>query len=438
GVNAAINSGAFMLQHRDHGGETGWGEPNYGNSDLDNLTNTMFVFVNSTNCLTGRYNWTDGECFTEKFHRIDYGALGVNSASNVSYSFVNDTYIWGMFDYLWAHFDVGYPFFDMIGYDNLSPCMAMTSGKYYLEASWFPDTVGVGSLRDPTYHLFHHHGDAFINLYSEMPQRLTVSHLPVLLEGQTSFTVTANDSSIIALTVNGEIIGVAEGTGSSVNITIPSQTSPNTMKVTVTKANYYRYEADVPVISGGPYVSYLKSTIDDVAGGNGDGIINPGETIDWEIWVKNYGIDGASSVYGLLSFSNPYINISVDSSWYGDISSGDSANGSVSYIFSIANNCPDGYSASFDLDVHDLNDTIWYSHPSITVYAPVLAIDDFVIDGSGNGRLDPGETTDIVVTLKNEGGADALSVTGYLSENSPYVDVPDPDGSFGDITSGGT
>ncbi|MCK4233664.1 hypothetical protein KAX75_04495, partial [candidate division WOR-3 bacterium] len=303
GVNAAINSGAFMLQHRDHGGETGWSEPNYGNSDLDNLTNTMFVFVNSTNCLTGRYNWTDGECFTEKFHRIDYGALGVNAASNVSYSFVNDTYIWGMFDCLWAYFDVGYPFFDMIGYDNLMPCMAMTSGKYYLEASWFPDTVGTGSLRNPTYHLFHHHGDVFINLYSEMPQRLTVSHLPVLLEGQTSFTVTANDSSIIALTVNGEIIGVAEGTGSSVNITIPSQTSPNTMKVTVTKANYYRYEADVPVISGGPYVSYLKSTIDDVAGGNGDGIINPGETIDWEIWVKNYGIDGASSVYGLLSFS---------------------------------------------------------------------------------------------------------------------------------------
>ncbi|MCK4585483.1 hypothetical protein KAU13_08715, partial [candidate division WOR-3 bacterium] len=298
GVNAAINSGAFMLQHRDHGGETGWSEPPYHNSDLDYLTNTMFVFVNSTNCLTGRYNWS-GECFAEKFHRIDYGALGVNAASNVSYSFVNDTYIWGMFDCLWSHFDVGYPFFDMIGYDNLRPCMAMTSGKYYLEASWFPDAVGVGSLRDPTYHLFHHHGDAFITLYSEVPQNLTVSHQSVLYSSQVAFPVSANDFSVISLTVNGEIIGVAEGTGGVVSITIPSQTPLDTMKVTVTKANYYRYEEDVPIIpSSGPYVGYLKSTVDDVTGGNGDGIVNPGETINWEIWLKNYSIYDANSIYG--------------------------------------------------------------------------------------------------------------------------------------------
>ncbi|MEZ5198797.1 MAG: hypothetical protein R2764_21200 [Bacteroidales bacterium] len=29
GINNAINSGSFMLQHRDHGYEQGWGEPDY-------------------------------------------------------------------------------------------------------------------------------------------------------------------------------------------------------------------------------------------------------------------------------------------------------------------------------------------------------------------------------------------------------------------------
>ncbi|GAH00360.1 unnamed protein product, partial [marine sediment metagenome] len=65
-------------------------------------------------------------------------------------------------------------------------------------------------------------------------------------------------------------------------------------------------------------------------------------------------------------------------------------------------------------------------------------MNDFIVDPSGDQRLDPGETADLVVTLSNIGGEDAPSVTGYLFENSPYVDIPDPDGSFGDIISGGT
>ena len=56
------------------------------------------------------------------------------------------------------------------------------------------------------------------------------------------------------------------------------------MKVTVTKANYYRYEVDVPVTSSTyPYVTISGTLIDDNAGGNNDGIVNPGESI-------NYGV----------------------------------------------------------------------------------------------------------------------------------------------------
>jgi len=256
-INAAINSGAFIVQHRDHGSEIGWSEPDYDTTDLNGLTNTMFTWVNSTNCLTGRYHWSN-QCFTEKFHRITNGALGVNGASSVSFSFVNDTYIWGMFDCLWPEFDGGYPFFEMTGYDNLRPCMAMTSGKYYLDASWFPDSVAAGAYRGITYGLFHHHGDCFITLYSEMPQNLTVNHAATLAAGATSFDVAANDSSVIALTVNGQIIGVAEGTGSSVTIPIAPQTAGATMIVTVTKANYRRYQASVPVVAAAGLVNLIN------------------------------------------------------------------------------------------------------------------------------------------------------------------------------------
>ncbi len=437
GINAAINSGAFIVQHRDHGLETGWADPPYHNSDLNNLTNTMFTFVYSINCLTGIYNWSS-ECFAEKFHRIDYGALGLNAATEVSYSFVNDTYVWGMYDCMWPEFLPDYPAYDMIGYDNLRPCMSMTSGKYFLEASSWPYNP---QHKNITYHLFHHHGDAFITLYSEVPQNLSVSHASSLTAGVTVFNVTANDNSIIALTVNGEIIGVAEGTGGPVAITILPQTPGNTMKITITKANYYRYEADVPITSSTyPYVTLSTDIIDDAAGGNNDGVVNPGETIDYGVYAKNVGTGTAQNVYGILSESDLYVSITVDSSWYGDIPEDDSSLSNPYYTFSVANDCPNSHNIDFTLEFHDINDSVFTSYQSITVYAPILTYVDVSVvnDNNGNGILDPGEDADLILTIENEGGATAENVTSTLMTTSSFIIINDNSGNFGSIDPGNT
>jgi hypothetical protein len=440
GINSAINSGAFFLQHRDHGNWDGWGEPDYDIYDLNGLTNNEFVFVFSINCLTGMYDYSS-EVFSEKFHRIDYGALGVNAASEVSYSFVNDTYIWGIYDGMYSGFDPNYPVGEMTGYDNWRPCQAMSSGKIYLDAMWFPDSVGAGSYRDYTYHLFHHHGDAFITLYSEIPMTLSVSHPATVNDGVTSFPITANDSSIIGLTVDGEIIGVAEGTGSSINITIPAQYVPDTIKVTVTKANYYRYEADVPIVAGTlPFIGHLKSTIDDVSGGNGDGLANPGETINFPTWVNNIGGATANGVYGFLSETDPYVSVSQDSSYFGSIPVGDSALGNPDYVFDITQNAPDLHEIQFNLTTYDQAGSSWVAPITVTVYAPDVVYENHTIDDAGgsnpNGLLDPGETADILVTLKNDGHQDASNVTATLLTSDTYITINDNTGAYGNINQG--
>ena len=178
----------------------------------------------------------------------------------------------------------------------------MTSGKYFLHQSSWPYNPQHKSV---TNNLFHHHGDALFTLYSEVPESLLVSHPPTLTAGVTSFPVTANDSAMIALTVAGEIIAVAEGSGVPVQVIIPPQIPGSTVKVTITKANYYRYIADVPVVpSNYPYVTYVSEIIDDATGGNGDGIVNPGEAIQYGVWAKNVGTGQAQSVYGLLAVSD--------------------------------------------------------------------------------------------------------------------------------------
>lgn len=296
-INAAINAGAFCLVHRDHGGETGWGEPAYSNSNINGLTNTTLSFIFSINCLTGKYNWSS-ESFAEKFHRYTYngqnsGALGLIAASEVSYSFVNDTYLWGMMDNFWPNFMPTY------GTNPASrgfmPCFGNSAGKYYLQQSSWPYNT---SNKEVTYHLFHHHGDAFSVVYSEVPQTLTVSHNSSIPAGTTTFQVTANNGSFICLSVNDQILGTATGTGNPVTITIPGNlVVGQNMRVTVTMQNYFRYSVIVPVVpNGGPMPEFTADSTNICVGLNVDFTdLTTGNPISWN-WSFPGGTPASSTM----------------------------------------------------------------------------------------------------------------------------------------------
>ena len=156
-INDAINAGAFILQHRDHGAEELWGEPSYSISYINRLVNPDLTFVMSNNCLTGRFNYggVNGQCFAEAFHRHQYGALGIIAATQVSYSFVNDVYVWGAYDNMWPDFMPTFGTHHPV--DFILPAYANASGKFFLEQSnWTDDGV-----KEITYYLFHHHGDVY-------------------------------------------------------------------------------------------------------------------------------------------------------------------------------------------------------------------------------------------------------------------------------------
>jgi len=335
-INNDINDGAFLMLHRDHGLETGWGEPDYGNSDLDGLSNLMLPHIFSINCLTGKYNYS-GEVFSEKFHRMQHGALSVTAASEVSYSFVNDTYIFGIWDYLWPDFD---PNYGSPGIDNLNPCFANASAKYYLQASSWPYNP---QHKVYTHHLFHHFGDAFVCMYSEVPQTMTVVHDPVLLAGPTFFNVTAESGSWIGLTVDGEIIGVGQGTGTPVSISIEPQVPGSNMIVTVTMPNYYRYEATVPIITtDGAYVIYDSSVVDD-GSGNGNGIIEFGESISLGVQIENVGSDTAYGVVAKLRTDDGYVTMTDSTESYGTIADGETHYIAGAFGFDVSVDVPDNH-----------------------------------------------------------------------------------------------
>ena len=438
----AINNGSFMLQHRDHGFYEGWGEPAFTSTYISSLTNVnnKLPFVFSINCQTGAYHNTS-ECFAEKFHRYTYGgqnsgALGLIAATEVSYSFVNDVYVWGLFDNLWTNFMPAYG--TNPASRDVLPAFGNSAGKNFLYQSSWPYNT---SDKLVTYRLFHHHGDAFMTVYSEVPQNLTVNHATALLGGTTSFTVTANTGSLIALTLNGDILATANGTGAPVVMTIAPQTPATNMIVTVTKQNYYRYSATVPVIPpSGPYVSYESHSLNDQSGNN-NGLADFGETILLNTTLKNLGSETANNVTALLICSDPFITLTDPSQNFGSIAAGATSTINGAFGFIVSANVPDGHVYNFELQVSGSTDDTWTSYFSITAYAPLLepsiglTIDD-ASGGNGNGRLDPGETATITAVVENNGHSLSPSASAVLTTVSPYITINSGTDALGQIAAG--
>jgi hypothetical protein len=431
-INSAINSGSFLLLHRDHGFEQGWGEPAYSNSSLSGLDNDDLTFVYSVNCLTGKFNY-GGECFAEAFYRQPKRALGIIAASEVSYSFVNDTYVWGAFDNMWPDFMPAY------GTNPESrghlPAFSNAAGKFFLQQSSWPYNTG---NKEMTYHLFHHFGDAFSSIYSEVPQELLVIHNDVMMGGSSTFTVQADQGSLIALSVNGEIIGVAEGTSEPVNVEIIAQIPGTAVDLVVTKTNYFRYEASLMVISpNSPYVIYQDHLLNDETE-NGDGLMDYAESILLNLTIQNIGNVDAENVNVTLSSSDPYILITDSTELAGSIPGNTSLALNGAFACTVADTIPDNRIVFFTVKSDD-GDSVWFSDFTITAHAPVLEFSSFTIDDSeenDNGRIDPGETVKIDVEIKNSGSSNAFNVEAGLTSPDGYITILSGQQNGGDLGDG--
>ena len=199
-VVQAVNEGSFWLQHRDHGLETGWGEPAVRNSHVNQMNNVgKLPFVMSINCLTGKFNYNQ-DCFCEAWMRRTYngenaGAVGVLCPTETSYSFVNDAYVWGVYDLFDGEFMPTYgPYADNTG--NWMPAFGNVAGKYFLAQSNWPYNT---ESKDITYTMFTAHCDAFLRIYTQVPQEMDVVHPEVVIAGLGEVNITAPEGCMISL-----------------------------------------------------------------------------------------------------------------------------------------------------------------------------------------------------------------------------------------------
>jgi len=289
-------------------------------------------------------------------------------------------------------------------------------------------------------------GDPEMNLWTDTPCSLNCYHPATISVGSVDFTVrvhqAADSQSVPGARVC--IMGRLDTTVYSVQYTDSSGSAyfpiephfiDDTVFVTATGTNLQPYEGFMITKAAGARTIYLKSLIDDIAGGNGDAVVNPGEEINLPTWVKNHGDSVGINISGGLSVNDTFLSVTDSLKSFGDIPGHDSAfTGMDGYNFTVNSGCPDGHLIRFALTCHDINDSIWVSHFSIPVHSPRLLFQEAQISGgNGNNTFEPGETVTVVVTVMNQGSIAADSIVALLRTFSPNVVITDSSGFFGSI-----
>ncbi|MCD6418718.1 T9SS type A sorting domain-containing protein [bacterium] len=199
--------------------------------------------------------------------------------------------------------------------------------------------------------------------------------------------------------------------------------------IVVTGPNIYPYQDTIDVNVGGVAIYCAQTTFNDISG-DGDGLINPGETISFTPIITNIGDEAAGAgLNGVLRINDPDIIIIDSTTTFPAIAPGDTVSGDT-MAFLVLENHQASEGLNFTLHITGHPDGPWDRNviPNPPVHRYSASIDTVLIDdssplGNGDGKLDPGEQAFLTIRLGNQTQADVFDLSGELvgSEDSAAV-----------------
>ncbi len=443
-ITNRLNDGRSWIAYFGHGDVQLWAStsPYFTNAHIDALSNgEKLPAILSIACNNAEFNYSGGDCFAEHWMKVgsvgnEKGAVIIVASTETSAFFYSDT--------------LGRGFYKAYFSDSLyhfTP--AVNSGKMFMY-QYFPESAGGTTEREMQ--MYTTFGDPEMDPFTAVPESLVVSHPNVAFIGTFAFTVTVNKGgqpladAMVCLMKGTEVFQSAH-TNSSGQVTLyPNPTTPGSMDLTVTAHNGYPYETTVQVISpSGAYLLYQGLAVDDdnLGGsqGDGDGLVDFGETIELSFALRNLGDSSAHSTYGILTITDPKISLVNDSAFWGEILAQDTAMCLNPFVFSVSGQIPDQTVIPFHLNIHSTNGTWDFGDITLVAHAPALLYNSKQTDdvgGNGNNKPDPGEICNMDITLRNDGSAGAGGISGILSCTDPYITITVSSASYQSIPAGGT
>ena len=419
----AMSEGSFLTFYRDHSSTDIWCCPWLETRHLSLIKNEKPTFIFSIGCLNNDYwdNWSYPQCLSEAFLRAKTGAIGVIGANNVTYSQYNDLLAWGMFDYLWPDYmpTMGSQTVPDFAY----PSYSLVAGKLFLrQQAFLPYTINAEKV-EKTLNLFSYLGETYLNLYTEVPQLLTIEALPYEINNENRYTFTAEEGATVCLSYNDEIIAVAQATGQMQSLPLPQMAVGKRLVLTATKQNRFRFEQTVTTVSSEhPFIYMSSITFHDQ---NGNGQLDYGEYVDMDLNLTNISLPSLEAGEATLLCESPYVEIVQSTSHYPPMESNATYTMKDAFKIRLSNNVPDQHDIA--LAVHfeiseNTHDDIFY----ITANAPVLQINPefhpMTAEGNPSTHISTNGKSNISFTIKNTGHATTDLLSSTLDIKAPFIE----------------
>ena len=421
-----INLGRTFFFHRP-----GWtGE--IGGGDLTGLANGwMLPFAYTITCGSGPFAGTTG--FGELFLRYGSTADGggcigcIGSTTSGTHTRYNNLLAAGISD----NFTVN---------DVQEAGLSLMEGKYQLFRNYFPTEIN--SYYCLNFNLM---GDPGVKIWTAFPESLLVSHPAAISLGTNRIPVLVHD--IQGNPAEGALVCVMNPNGTEWNTDFINDSgylelsaipeTEGTWWLTVSKKNCLTYTANISVVQQPVSVTFTDADVDDdnTGGthGNGDGVLNPGETVDLTVTVHNFGSSqSAANVVGdLSSFENSLVQVLVSQQSFPNITPGSEVTSQGAFRVSLTSNVQDQQMTPLRLRIqYDQGvDTSLVALPVVSGRAE-LQNSRFLLS---NNRLDPGETEQMEVTILNVGHREMTEIHGRLFCLDSLISIPQFNGNFGSI-----
>lgn len=412
-ISSRINAGTSIINYCNHGSQNSWSVAGYTTSHVNALTNTdRWPVIWAVACDNGKF--TNGSCFAETWTRASSNGQPTGAIGTMM-SWISQP---------WQPPMTGQDEMVTILVEGYQNNIKRTLGGNSINGSMkMIDLHGTsGRSTHDTWILF---GDPSMTMRTANPVAMNVSHLPTIFLGMSEFTVNANaEGAMVALTLDGEILGTAIVSNGSATVSFPALSNVGMMTIAVFGYNKVTYLQEIEIIpASGPFIAYVSNTVN----GLGSGQVHYGSDVNLGVQLRNLGVENATNINVTLSCDSPYVTITDATESYGTMTPEQVVMIENAFAFSLSNEVPNNTPLPFTLQI-TADQNSWQTSFNLVALAPAFTVGNYTIldpSGNGNGRLDPGETVDMMVSFTNTGLSQASDVLAGLAFNSSFINVND-------------
>ncbi len=226
----------------------------------------------------------------------------------------------------------------------------------------------------------------------------------------------------------------------TINCNVDVSDSSDSAIVVVTGPNIYPYTNTIPISMHGVCISQVSAEIWDIVG-DGDGLINPGETVALVPKITNLGDTTAPELSAVFRMNDSLITMLDSESTFPSIEPGDTVLGDT-IKFEVSTGHPATSSENVIIQIYsdELGTFIRYLSPPIQIHRFEPNIVSFdILDNppfnNNNGRVEPTEHIFLSILLDNPTQADCFNLEGKIISSYPFLTVQDS-ADFGDLNRG--